>query len=555
MTVTNPILPGFHPDPSLCRAGGTYYIATSTFEWYPGVSIHASTDLKEWKLAARPLDRPDLLDMRGNPWSGGIWAPSLSFDSGLFWLVYTDVKGWEGSVPDTNDGFKDTPNYLTTAESIEGPWSTPVFLNAAGFDPSLFHDRDGRKWLLNVLWDYRPVRNHFSGISIQEYDASAGKLVGKSRIIYRGTDMGFTEGPTLTWRNGFYHLMVAEGGTSYAHALTVARSRSLMGPYETSPDTPLLSSSYDPVRFLEEWRKNGFETARGKYLKPGLQKAGHGNMIPLTQSVWLLAHLCARPLSDGYHCPLGRETGLQLVYWEDDWPHTAEGSPRTLIELPRDVMPEISEKEQEQAPALWREDFNGPGWDRELLTLRSFTPGDYDLDSRSGWIGLIGRQSPTSAFSQTMLMRRVVSFSWRTTTTVDFQPGSFQQMAGLLVRYHEKNQAYACVTDVDGKRVLSLLSYDSGTLTLPLDGKEPVLPPGPISLGVEMRDEMVYFSWQDSLSGLWNVLEPCFPAARFSDEGSHPMGFTGMFVGIACHDVSGMGTPAFFDCLSYEDRD
>ncbi|RXK17159.1 family 43 glycosylhydrolase, partial [Macrococcus sp. DPC7161] len=130
--IRNPILPGFNPDPSICRVGADYYIATSTFEWYPGVQIHHSRDLANWTLVRRPLERRSQLDMRGNPDSCGIWAPCLSYADGQFWLVYTDVKRYDGN-------FKDAPNYIVTAPTIEAEWSEPVYVNSSGFDPSLFH--------------------------------------------------------------------------------------------------------------------------------------------------------------------------------------------------------------------------------------------------------------------------------------------------------------------------------------------------------------------------------------------------------------------------------
>ena len=175
MTIINPVLRGFNPDPSICRVGDDYYIATSTFEWYPGVQLHHSTDLVNWQMVKRPLDRASQLDMRGNPDSGGIWAPCLSYADGLFWLVYTDVKRLDGS-------FKDTHNYIVTAPAIEGPWSDPVYINSSGFDPSLFHDDDGKKWFLNMLWNHvshgvggQPKHPSFAGILLQEYDAGGGQ--------------------------------------------------------------------------------------------------------------------------------------------------------------------------------------------------------------------------------------------------------------------------------------------------------------------------------------------------------------------------------------------
>jgi xylan 1,4-beta-xylosidase len=145
MEITNPILTGFNPDPSLCRQGEDYYIATSTFEWFPGVRIYHSRDLKNWSLVSTPLDRVSMLDMKGNPDSGGIWAPCLSYADGKFWLLYTDVKI-------VDSPWKNGRNFLVTAPSIEGPWSEPIPMGNGGFDPSLFHDDDGRKYYLYRPW-------------------------------------------------------------------------------------------------------------------------------------------------------------------------------------------------------------------------------------------------------------------------------------------------------------------------------------------------------------------------------------------------------------------
>ena len=160
----NPILPGFNPDPSIVRVGEDYYVATSTFEWFPGVQIHHSRDLQHWRLVTRPLTRPSQLNMLGDADSCGIWAPCLTHEDGRFYLIYTDVKRYGRAVRDGSASLRDTHNYLVTAPRIDGPWSDPVYLNSSGFDPSLFHDDDGKKYLLNQLWDHRPaeqpVRRH-----------------------------------------------------------------------------------------------------------------------------------------------------------------------------------------------------------------------------------------------------------------------------------------------------------------------------------------------------------------------------------------------------------
>ena len=222
--IRNPILPGFNPDPSICRVGEDYYVATSTFEWFPGVQIHHSRDLVNWRLVRRPLERASQLDLRGEPDSCGVWAPCLSWADGKFWLVYTDVKRFDGN-------FKDAHNYIVTAPTIEAPWSDPIHVNSSGFDPSLFHDDDGRKWFLNMLWNHRDRTGAhlkhpaFFGILLQEWDPVSGRLIGSPSNVFAGSSHGLVEGPHLFKRAGWYYLTTAEGGTGYDHAVTMARSR------------------------------------------------------------------------------------------------------------------------------------------------------------------------------------------------------------------------------------------------------------------------------------------------------------------------------------------
>src|SRR6478672_2765019 len=185
--IRNPILPGFNPDPSILRVGDDYYIATSTFEWYPGVQIHHSRDLVNWRLLTRPLRRASQLNMLGDPDSCGIWAPCLTYSDGLFWLVYTDVKRYGRAAVSGPSGasLRDFHNYLVTSPRIDGDWSDPVYLNSSGFDPSLFHDDDGRKYLVNILWDHRPGRNRFAGIVLQEFSVKEQRLIGRRENIFR----------------------------------------------------------------------------------------------------------------------------------------------------------------------------------------------------------------------------------------------------------------------------------------------------------------------------------------------------------------------------------
>ena len=257
LQIKNPVLPGFNADPSIIRVDDTYYIANSTFEWFPGVRLHESKDLVHWNLLPSALSTTTLLDMKGNPSSGGIWAPDLSYADGKFWLIYTDVKVTEGP-------FKDMINYLTTAEDIRGPWSDPIRINGVGFDASLFHDDDGRKYLVQQTWDHREYHHAFDGITVTEFDTETMKLKPETaRTIYAGTDVKLVEGPHLYKINGYYYLFAAQGGTVWTHQEVVARSKTLDAlSFETEPGDPFITNFDTPEL---EIQKQG-HADRGKYV-------------------------------------------------------------------------------------------------------------------------------------------------------------------------------------------------------------------------------------------------------------------------------------------------
>lgn len=547
--ITNPILPGFHADPSICRVPGAdgvddYYIATSTFEWWPGVRIHHSRDLKHWRHHSYAVTRTSQLDLLGHPDSSGVWAPCLSYSGGQFWLIYSDVRSIYGA-------YKDAHNYLVTAPSIDGPWSEPIYLNSSGFDPSLFHDDDGRHWLLNQQWIHQPGKHNFNGILLQEYDHAARRLVGPVKNIYAGTPLGVVEGPHLYRRNGWYYLLTAEGGTFYEHAVTLARSRSIDGPYETLPGNPLLTAWQQPT--------------------DGLQRSGHASLVETARGDWYLAHLSGRPLEwsgphadrqngvyQGLHCPLGRETSLQRIVWrDDDWPEIEGGG-----NAPRRQVADSGLPEHPFPPEPVRDDFDSPTLSPHLNSLR--VPLDerwISLTERPGWLRLKGRESLMSTFEQSLVARRQQHFNCRIDTRLDFAPEHFQQMAGLVAYYNTNNHAYLHVSrDVDsGQRVLRLTVNRRGSLTEPAAPVE--LAPGPVDLAVEFRHDGYQFQWRQGRAA-WQDIGPLLDTAMLSDESvthfegefARSFGFTGNFVGLACQDLAGTRLAADFDHLSYEAR-
>lgn len=521
MTLHNPILPGFYPDPSICRVGDDYYIATSTFEWFPGVRLSHSRDLTHWRTLPSPLRRPSQLNMAGDPNSGGIWAPCLTWHDGLFHLIYTDVKRWVGP-------HKECHNYLVTCDRIDGEWSEPVFLNSSGFDPSLYHEGD-RAWLVNMLCDFRPNHNRFGGILLQEYDKKARQLVGPVKNIFAGSPLGVVEGPHLLKKDGWYYLITAEGGTFLTHAVTVARSRNIDGPYEVMPGNPLLTSNNAPEN--------------------PLQSAGHGCLVETPAGDWYLAHLCRRPLPNG-RSPLGRETALQRVAWDDQgWPRLTAGGkhPELTFEAP-------ALKPHPWPNAAERDDFDAPELGLAYQTLRVPLPAStLNMTERPGHLRLYGHEGLQSHFHQALVARRVQAFRIEASTVVEFSPETFQQMAGLTAYYNSASFYYLYLTRGEtSPKALGLMRCERDVITFPLLKEVPVEQWERVHLRLEIDHARIRFSYgQDGHT--WHAIGFEDDASILSDEHNVPSGFTGAMVGVACQDLSGARRHADFDWFEYKE--
>lgn len=534
MKIQNPVLKGFNPDPSICRVGDDYYMAVSTFEWFPGVQIHHSKDLVHWQLVSQPLNRVSQLNMLGDPDSGGVWAPCLSYADGQFWLIYSDVKVVEG------DCFKDVTNYLVTCGTIDGEWSDPIYMNTSGFDPSLFHDPSGKKYFVNMVWDYRPQNHRFYGIVLQEYSVLEKRLVGKKEIIFKGTDLGLTEAPHLYKIGDYYYLLVAEGGTKFEHAASIARAKEIHGPYEVHPANPILTSWAD--------------------LRNPLQKAGHASLVETQTGEWYLAHLLGRPLklpqfklleNRGY-CPLGRETGLQKIEWHDAWPYVVGGpAPSATVEAPD--LPVVSFPQD----YLTTDSFDTPQLNHHLQTLRiPFTEEIGSLTARPGYLRLYGAQSPHSTFVQALVARRWQAFHFEAETYLEFTPESFQQFAGLICYYNIRNwTSFHLTMDEEKGRILTLLNCDHFQTSTPLYQREIVVPEKQTGVYLKVVVESLTYHFEYSFDGRTFTPVPVeFASWKLSDDYVDQGGFfTGAFVGMHCVDLTGEHVAADFDYFRYQE--
>ena len=528
--IVNPILKGFNPDPSIIRVGEDYYIATSTFEWFPGVQIHHSTDLVNWKLVARPLNRLSQLDMKGAPDSCGVWAPCLSYHDGLFYLVFSSVKSFAGV-------WKDTPNYLVTTTNILGEWSDPIFLSASGFDGSLFHDDNGRKWYTSMLTDHRKGKM-FGGVILQEFDIVNQKLIDPVHYIFRGSELGLTEGPHLYKKDGYYYLITAEGGTEYGHAATVARAKNITGPYEISPNHPFISSRNHPDYYL--------------------QKSGHADLVQTPSGNWIVVFLSARPLTPRGLCILGRETSIETVEWRDgDWPVLGSGSSLPRVEF---IANGLSLNGEYLKPD--KDNFEKPELDINFQSLRiPITEAWASLTQRPGFLTLIGKESLSSLHSQSLIARRIQSLKMEAETSLDFHPRNFQQMAGMVCYYNTAHFHYLHVTaDDQGLRCLQIISHDHFEHVEAFE--EPIILPasGFIFLKAALNggELQFYYSFTENE---WEKVGPLLNAGILSDDYVREGGtryrpaFTGAFVGMCCQDLTGGNLPAYFDWFDYRDEE
>ncbi len=528
--IKNPILRGFNPDPSIIRVDDNYYIAVSTFEWFPGVLIYQSKDLMNWLLIARPLDRVSQLDLIGVPDSGGVWAPCLSYDQGTFYLVFSNVKTFNGP-------WKDTPNYLVTTDNLTGEWSEPIFLSSSGFDGSLFHEDTGKKWFSSMIVDHRKD-TLFGGIVLQEYSTVDKKLIGEQYHLTDGTALGKTEAPHLYQKDGYYYLILAEGGTEYEHAVTMMRSQSLTGPYETHPDNPWITSSHDPSH--------------------GLQKSGHADIVQAPNGDWYVVLLVGRPLTEQGRCITGRETAIEKFIWKDGWPYLESGDKKPRLEVWLDKVEQVYQGQ------TYAYNFAVEQLSLDLQSLRVPITEDWcSLTERKGYLRLFGRESLTSWHNQSLLARRVTESKSRTILLLDFHPEHYQQMAGLVLYYNSYHWHYLFISaNEQGQRFLQLMTCDKHNISESL--VEPHVlsseQPGDVGLRADWDGDQIQCYVQHG-SNQWTAIGDPVDGSILSDdyvrddENWYRPAFTGAFVGMCCQDLSGMRKHADFRVFIYEELD
>ena len=415
MRFQNPILSGFHPDPSMCRVGDDFFLVTSSFEYFPGLPLFQSRDLVHWRQAGHIINRPSQLPGQYARPSGGIFAPTLRFHEGVFYLITTNIDGGG--------------NFVVTATDSAGPWSDPFWIEGAeGIDPSLFFDDDGRCWYAG---NGNPVHSLYEGhhtIWLQEFDIRTMRLIGEKRVIVDGgSDITqqpiWIEGPHVYKKDGRYYLLAAEGGTAEDHSVVVFRSDSITGPYEFCPGNPILTNrDLDPAR------------------PDPITCTGHGDLVQTRTGEWWMVLLACRPDPPGLgnDSNMGRETFLVPVSWQDGWPVTADGTGRLAASY---AVPDLPAHPWADGYGLgemhWHDDFGGarlrPEWNR------IGPPGGpeetwHSLAARPGFLRLIPRpQGLTEPDQPSFLGVRQRHKAFTAETALEFHPAAEGDAAGLVM--------------------------------------------------------------------------------------------------------------------------
>ncbi len=437
----NPILAGFHPDPSVTRAGDRFYLVNSSFAYFPGIPVFESRDLVHWTPIGHVIDRPSQLDFDGLRISRGVFAPTISYHEGTFYVLNTAVD---------NGG-----NYLVTAKNPAGPWSDPIWLpSVGGIDTSLFFDDDGKTYLLNNdAPEGKPLYDGHRAIWLREFDLAKLQPQGEAKVVINGgVDLSkkpiWIEGPHIYKRDRWYYLVCAEGGTGPQHSQVVLRSRQVWGPYKP-------------------WRRNPILTQRD--LAPDrpdpITNAGHADLVEGLDGQWWAVFLASRTYGEG-HYNTGRETFLLPVTWRRGWPTILPKGQAIPTVAPA---PSFLRGQQTQAPLsgnfTWRDEFDDPAPQSAWMYLRVPKQPWLDLASTRGMLSI----HPLAEGLETLrnpsfLARRQQHLRFEARTALE-PPRDAGVTAGLAAYQNEGHWYFLGARRVDGDIALTLERSRGGACT------------------------------------------------------------------------------------------
>jgi xylan 1,4-beta-xylosidase len=427
LSLRNPLIPGFNPDPSIVLVDGVYYVATSTFEYLPGIPVYSSTDFETWTQVGNVITRPEQAQLEDIATGLGVWAPTIRHRDGRFHVIVT-IAGGRGCV-------------VFTTDDPAGPWDDGIVLEGVeGIDPDLAWDDDGTAVITYsaLIMKGEDLGKH-GGIRQVDVDLTDGRVLDGPRDLWSGTGLKFPEAPHLYRRGDGWYLMIAEGGTERGHGVSIARADNPRGPFEPGPNNPFLSA---------------------RSTNRPIQNTGHGDLVETPDGRTLMVLLGMRPRgATQAFSALGRETFATEVRWQDGWP----------VADPVQLAPREGTVQRAYV-------FDGPlddGW----VAIRRTPESLADLNSAPGRLTLGGKGTDMTAPDPVFLGRRQLHQTATVATTLDAQNGR----GGLAVRYDEQT-VYSLVAADDGARTTVIAEARVPGI---VQSWSATLPPGPVELALE----------------------------------------------------------------------
>lgn len=532
-TYTNPILAGFYPDPSICRAGDDYYIVNSSFAYFPGLPIFHSKDLVSWKQIGHALDRPEQLPLIGAGVSRGLFAPAISYYKGKFYIVCTLID--RGG------------NFVITADNPAGPWSNPTYIKEVnGIDPSLFFDESTDKAYIVYNSDPPGGKSLWNGhrtIRMYEFDYNNKKVVGEEELLVNGgVDTSkhpvWIEAPHIYRINDWYYLMCAEGGTAYNHSEVVFRSKSPEGPFVPWDKNPILTQ-----RHLDRSRPNPVTTA------------GHADLVQTQNGSWYAVYLACRPY-EGDMYNIGRETYMNPVTWtEDGWPVILQGDEAIKYSYPL-PLPNVNKKPVNNFSGnyTFKDDFNDASLNVRYTFLRTVTENWYNTSGKKGWLSLQLRPETVGGSSNPSFVGfRQAHHQAVATTKLQFAPATENEKAGLVIFQNEHTFYYLCKSLSGGKPVVQLYQSTRDSLNMNLLTEHPLASKnGEVQLRIEPKNDIYTMSFSTDGKS-WVKLKDVDGKILSTEKAG---GFVGSVFGLY---ATSMGKPsntkAHFDWFQYKGND
>ena len=492
ITYKNPIIPGFYPDPSVCRVGNDYYLINSSFGYFPGVPIFHSKDLINWEKIGYSIHREEQINGRIS-----IFAPTLRHHKGTFYMITTNMG---------NGG-----NFFVSATNPAGPWSDPIWIDVEGIDPDLFFDNDGKVYVTN------------SKFEVVEIDIATGKLLSSKRKVWNGTGGRTPEGPHIYKKDWFYYLMGAEGGTEEAHMVTMARSNNIWGPYIDNPANPIATH------------------VNVSGMRNPIQGIGHADLVQAhDESWWMVLHGYRGVPRYPPHHILGRETCLAPVIWpKGGWP-IVNMNGTIALEMTHPTLPLVPVE-----PKHVRTNFDNPKLGLEWNYIQKPVKDNFLLNIEKGTLSLIGSaQKIGEKEGPAFVGRRLTNLEFKATTRMEFNPKKENEEAGIIL-LHNTSHFDILVHARKGKRYLVVKLMFGQTI---YTSKEIELLPGFVDLRIEGTGPEFVFSYSQNNNGFTNIEKA---DSRFMSTESIG-GFTGTYVGLY---ATGKGikneTPAVYDWFDY----